>query len=535
MVQTIETLKEKFKSGSFPTQQDYHDVFESFFSKNDSITTDEIKGVGDDSDKTLTQILATIPELPEGLDEFIAKVNSFLDDTDLADETINKWKEIESFLTGITDTETLTGLLASLKTEILAEQAIEKVASLYFSNTPKIVMYNGDLFNLKKCDALVQGSFFGNNYNHVFEVGTKVLTIDGEDWVYRGMFNVPMLYCSLGRGDIRVPADYVIGDWGIKSEYGHSEYLNNYVTTDKSYISEKYNSVFDIYENKSTHNICGIIVSAKVIIEIFRDCQRTQFGNYYVSKNIRSIIRFDDYTESILEEPYTSNVGFGILEKQWENQWSPLVMSETNIKNLIQQNIPEQKEYTAGDGIEISEDGVISAVKEVSNKRFCEIIDDLDNSDAPVGTIAMYGGQTNDKYTHGFIYEKGEGGITIEAGAEKYYLNGQTITGYAAKTGKQVDLTDAPNKFDSWPAWGVQTYDQCKDYSNCIADEYITTEGVRFYASYTGVGNYYFAVDSDWSTYYNNFVITKNGTFTEPMSFGTGASWTPLNVMNVIN
>lgn len=319
-VQTIETLKEKFKSGSFPTQQDYHDVFDSFLSKGESLTTDDIKGTGDSSELSLTQILASldIPTVPEGLDEFIEKVNSFLEDTDVADETINKWKEIESFLTGITDTETLTGLLTDLKAEILAE-------------------------------------------------------------------------------------------------------------------------------------------------------------------------------------------------------------------------IPEQKNYTAGEGIEISEDGVISATGTSSNKKFCEIIDDLDASDAEVGTIAMYGGPTNDKYTHGFIYEKGEGGITIEAGAEKYYLNGQTITGYAAKTGKQVDLTDAPNKFDSWPAWGVQTYDQCKDYSNCIADEYITTEGVRFYASYTGVGNYYFAVDSDWSKYYNNFVITKNGTFTEPMSFGTGASWTPLNVMNVIN
>ena len=46
------------------------------------------------------------------LSRFVAKVNAFLEDADASDATINRWKEIESFLTGITDTETLTGLLA---------------------------------------------------------------------------------------------------------------------------------------------------------------------------------------------------------------------------------------------------------------------------------------------------------------------------------------------------------------------------------------------------------------------------------------
>ena len=46
------------------------------------------------------------------LSRFVAKVNVFLEDADASDATINRWKEIESFLAGITDTETLTGLLA---------------------------------------------------------------------------------------------------------------------------------------------------------------------------------------------------------------------------------------------------------------------------------------------------------------------------------------------------------------------------------------------------------------------------------------
>lgn len=45
------------------------------------------------------------------LSRFVAKVNAFLEDADASDATINRWKEIESFLAGITDTKTLTGLL----------------------------------------------------------------------------------------------------------------------------------------------------------------------------------------------------------------------------------------------------------------------------------------------------------------------------------------------------------------------------------------------------------------------------------------
>ena len=53
------------------------------------------------------------------LSRFVAKVNAFLEDADASDATINRWKEIESFLAGITDTKTLTGMrndtLASAK------------------------------------------------------------------------------------------------------------------------------------------------------------------------------------------------------------------------------------------------------------------------------------------------------------------------------------------------------------------------------------------------------------------------------------
>ena len=70
--------------------------------------------------QAMSDLRSTIGEHSEsGLDGyaqylnlFIDKVNAFLEDADASDATINRWKEIESFLTGITDTETLTGLLA---------------------------------------------------------------------------------------------------------------------------------------------------------------------------------------------------------------------------------------------------------------------------------------------------------------------------------------------------------------------------------------------------------------------------------------
>ena len=56
------------------------------------------------SEKSLDMYLGEV-------NDFIDKVNTFLNDADASDETINRWKEIESFLAGITDKETLTGLL----------------------------------------------------------------------------------------------------------------------------------------------------------------------------------------------------------------------------------------------------------------------------------------------------------------------------------------------------------------------------------------------------------------------------------------
>ena len=93
---TIEELKERFKTGMFPTQSDYEDVFDSILT---AVTTDDVNGVGEDREKTLTQMLESIDtsRIP-GLDDFI--------------------RNVESFLAGIEVNKTLVELLEGLKKEI---------------------------------------------------------------------------------------------------------------------------------------------------------------------------------------------------------------------------------------------------------------------------------------------------------------------------------------------------------------------------------------------------------------------------------
>lgn len=55
--------------------------------------------------------LAKLGEKYSTVEEIGKTLKAFLEDTDFADSTINKWKEIESFLSGITDQDTLLGLL----------------------------------------------------------------------------------------------------------------------------------------------------------------------------------------------------------------------------------------------------------------------------------------------------------------------------------------------------------------------------------------------------------------------------------------
>lgn len=73
----------------------------------ESITVEEAK-----------EKLISLGENYSSLFNLAETVKSFLEDSDVVDSTINKWQEIQNFLEGITDSETLTGLLQSLESSL---------------------------------------------------------------------------------------------------------------------------------------------------------------------------------------------------------------------------------------------------------------------------------------------------------------------------------------------------------------------------------------------------------------------------------
>lgn len=147
MAATRTTLKQYFKKYATPTEEQFAALIDAFVHKDeDSLTQSKIDGLtaaleSKVSSSDLASAVATAVEETlqggnievtpaahqhaiadvEDLQAFVNKVNDFLESADVSDETINRWVEIETFLTGITDQETLTGLLLNLKNEILAQ------------------------------------------------------------------------------------------------------------------------------------------------------------------------------------------------------------------------------------------------------------------------------------------------------------------------------------------------------------------------------------------------------------------------------
>ena len=179
-----EALKNRYRKGMYPTENDFADVFESYVHKDDDIPMSKVVITDGDgkpttlsgeidkkADKTTLQTfidetetilqvvrndnnqiastaidnllsriqaaeddidtaednisghetrIATLESSKTDYEAFKERVRAFMEDADASDATINRWHEIETFLQGITDTETLTGLLNDLKNEILA-------------------------------------------------------------------------------------------------------------------------------------------------------------------------------------------------------------------------------------------------------------------------------------------------------------------------------------------------------------------------------------------------------------------------------
>jgi hypothetical protein len=164
MAQNTRTeLKNKFKRGMYPNEGDFSNVFDSYVHKDDMVELEKVVQTIGNEQKTLSTIInetkeeaiaAAVQQADESekltairnrlttaedniaghetriqtletsksdYEEFKERVRAFLEDADNSDETINRWHEIENFLQGITDTETLTGLLNDFKQEILNE------------------------------------------------------------------------------------------------------------------------------------------------------------------------------------------------------------------------------------------------------------------------------------------------------------------------------------------------------------------------------------------------------------------------------
>ena len=318
---TREASKNRFKKGMYPTEQDFANLHDSFVHKDDTIDPSKIVSgnenivdiinrkaeeshahaiadvdgledalsqvyaiLGKASGETIAELASKFASLTSGYSDvytFVETVKNFLEETDASNETINRWNEIENFLQGITDSETLTGLLENLKSEIMGE--------------------------------------------------VETLVNDKAD---------------------RSELDY-------KADKSDLDNLQSSVSSLESTVNDKADrSDLDYKADKSDLD------------------------------NLQSSV--SSLESTVNDKADTSTVN-GIDER---------------VSALENAEPVEQKEYTAGDGINISEEGVIS-LKPDENKLDCvKVIADLDASTAPTGTVAIYTGATNEKYTHGFVYEK---------------------------------------------------------------------------------------------------------------------------------
>lgn len=211
--------KARFRTGMYPTQADFENLHDSYVHKDDTIPLEQVGTNGatvvsllnQKANSSHTHEIADV----NGLQAFITKVNTFLGTVDASDDTINRWKEIEAFLQGITDTENLTGLLAALKSEIEGNLSIDATLSstsehalqnkvLYdelrvtenSSSQPTVLTVNGTSYPIETIDA--------NSFNVVATSGsgTKIYafpTLDPNK-AYRVINDEPFAMDSEGIG-----------------------------------------------------------------------------------------------------------------------------------------------------------------------------------------------------------------------------------------------------------------------------------------------------------------------------------------------
>lgn len=305
-----EALKNRYRKGMYPTESDFADVFESYVHKDDDIPMSKVVITDGDgnpttlsgeidkkADKTTLQtfideteailqvvrndnnqiastaidnLLSRIQDAEDDIDTaednisghetriatlessktdyeaFKERVRAFMEDTDASDATINRWHEIETFLQGITDTETLTGLLNDLKNEILAAipspqsgNFIEYTTDLdAITDAPngKIMQYWGqsnDKYKRGQFYERVEKEIQSNHFSLVLN-GTLTPEIDMSDRIFLKtdkIYKYHLLYSYVVcTGGERMPAvgDTVI-DWNANTVTTIVSIENNFV------------------------------------------------------------------------------------------------------------------------------------------------------------------------------------------------------------------------------------------------------------------------------------------------------------------
>ncbi|MBD5240574.1 MAG: hypothetical protein HDS59_00595 [Barnesiella sp.] len=129
--------------------------------KNDILKISDILNKGGSLDDTKAALEA-LGENYAGLYALAVTVKTFLEANDTKNATINTWQEIESFLQGITDTESLAGLLAELEANITAayNAAIAEAMKNGDGGISMLDVCYNDLVALRDAGELTPGSYY---------------------------------------------------------------------------------------------------------------------------------------------------------------------------------------------------------------------------------------------------------------------------------------------------------------------------------------------------------------------------------------
>ena len=295
---TKNVLKGYFTKGSVPTQSNYADLVDTMVSQSEmntaisgvnssvgNATSDiakiaEILGKG--QNETLTQLAAKFAALTgnyANVYAFVSKVKAFLEDTDATDATINRWQEIESFLSGITDSDSLTAMLADLKSEIEGNLAVDSALSATSEHAlqnkvlyDELRMTDGGATTINTIASVTNDDGTELEFTRLDANTLQTAEVNGQ-LVYvipfvgtrtTGVYNAPIIAVVNASGKVFVfsNVDNVYGGYGF---YGFDSGANtkffdgtSVVNVDfTEYASEDYSRGFASFTENSASNITG--------------------------------------------------------------------------------------------------------------------------------------------------------------------------------------------------------------------------------------------------------------------------------------